>query len=942
MPDNQPPRASYPLRSSPVPKSQNSLLSAPLAFLYNLCDHTLKRPTKRRYWSQVVLHRYRQLIKRRGFGILFLVSLSICIGLSQISAVGWKLSGAANAQTANPTQANPSQANPSQLVQQGVDRYQTGDVQGAISDWQAALASYQQTQDLAREAIVLENLARAFQVLGQTNQALSYWEQATDRYRQLNDGPQVGRMLTEQAQAYSRLGQQRQAIALLCGSLAGEATCTNDSALQIARATNDAIGQAAALGSLGEAHRLLGEYEQATQYLQSGQTVAQSIDNAVYRVSMLNGLGNTYAGLAQVSYRRAESAAQAGDQQEAEQLTETGTGQDRQALKYFEEGLSFAKAQSNSTEQLRLLLDAIPSHYRISDLPGATAKIQQAAALLPQLPDSQTKAYAAIDLTRLLQPVGPNQSISRTQCLDAALQPQAEVFLQQAITTAKQIEDRRSQSFALGELGHVYECQTKYGQAADFTQQARWAAEQEPDSRYLWEWQSARIFKQQGKPREETIAAYERAINTLETIRSDLLTANRELQFDFRDTIDPLYRELVAIRLDLEQIAPQTVQPQQKTQDISFALKTFDSLKLAELQNYFGDNCVVVALNQGDVDLVEADTKVAVFNSVILEERTAMIATFPDGQQQLHWVEVDSSALVDEVNRYRRSLERFFEDFNPAQSQKIYDWLIRPFAERLRQAEVNTLVFVQDGILRTVPMAALHDGQQFLVQNYAIATTPSLTLTNPKPLSRQNLRALAMGLTESTTIDGQTFPPLENVGQELVAVEAQLPGSKPLLNQDFTRDRLQQELNQATYPIIHIATHGEFGAEPQDTFLVTGDNQKLTITDLDTIIRTATGGETIELLSLTACQTATGNDRSALGLAGIAVQAGVNSALASLWFIDDAATAQIAAQFYANMRDVTISKAEALRAAQLSVLEAGGATAHPAYWAPFILIGNWL
>jgi CHAT domain-containing protein len=844
----------------------------------------------------------------------------------------------ATAQTAEAEQAN-------QQVQQGVEQYQAGDFQGAIQTWQGALVSYQQRQDAVNEAIVLENLARAYQARGAVSEALLYWEQAADRYRQMQDRQQVGRMLIEQAQAYSRLGQQRQAIALLCGSPEGEATCVESSALQIARAGQDSLGQTAALGSLGEAHRLLGNYALAEAYLQSGLETVQP--DSIYSASLLNSLGNTYASLAQVSYRRADYARQAGDNLEVDRLTQEGIGQDQKALESFQAGLTQVEAQPDPSGQLRLLLDSIPSDYRVGNGATAAAKVQQANTLLSQLPDSQAKVYAMIDLVRLLQPIAPNQPISRIRCLDATIQPQAEALLQQAVATANQIGDRRSQSFALGELGHLYECQQHYAEAIDLTQQARLAAEQEPDSRYLWEWQTGRILKQQlplqTDPQPErlkaVIAIYEKSVATLETIRSDLLTANRDLQFDFRDTVDPVYRELVELRLELEQVEPQA--PQRK-ENITSALKTLDSLKLAELQNYFGDDCVIVPANQGSIDLAKVEVKAAVFNSVILDDRTAIIASFPDGQQQVSWLNISRERLSDEINEYRKGLERFFEDYNPQQSQRVYNWLIQPFAENLQNIEVNTLVFVQDRILRTIPMAALHDGEQFLIQKYAIATTPSLTLTNPEPLDRRNLRALALGLTESTTIDGRQFPPLDNVGQELVAVAAQLPGSKPLLNQEFTRDRLRQELDETAYPIIHIATHGEFGSEPQDTFLVTGDNQKLTLIDLDTTLRTAAKGNEIELLSLTACQTATGDDRSALGLAGVAVQAGVNSAFASLWFIDDAATAQIVEQFYAAVRDPNTSKAEALRQAQLSVIEAGGTTAHPAYWAPFILIGNWL
>ncbi|WP_287250108.1 MULTISPECIES: CHAT domain-containing protein [unclassified Moorena] len=183
---------------------------------------------------------------------------------------------------------------------------------------------------------------------------------------------------------------------------------------------------------------------------------------------------------------------------------------------------------------------------------------------------------------------------------------------------------------------------------------------------------------------------------------------------------------------------------------------------------------------------------------------------------------------------------------------------------------------------------------------------------------------------------------MSNVSREVKAVTQTIPESKQLLDEEFPRDRLQQELGTTVYPIIHIATHGEFGTEPEDTFLVTGENNQLTIDELDRVIRSvASTTEPVELLSLTACRTATGDDRAALGLAGVAVQAGARSALASLWFINDQITAQIAAQFDQGLRQSNLNKAQALRAAQIALLEAGGQYARPAYWAPYLVIGNW-
>ncbi len=209
------------------------------------------------------------------------------------------------------------------------------------------------------------------------------------------------------------------------------------------------------------------------------------------------------------------------------------------------------------------------------------------------------------------------------------------------------------------------------------------------------------------------------------------------------------------------------------------------------------------------------------------------------------------------------------------------------------------------------------------------------------------MRVLALGVSQAATVDGKKFPPLPNVVMEITEVTQKIRGKK-LLDNDFTTSRLKTELSEAVYPIIHVATHGEFGSEPQDTF--TGNNEKLTFKELDRQIRSVTRNQQLlELLTLTPCKTAVGDDLSTLGLAGVAVQAGARSVLASLWAINDASTVQIVSDFYTKLFDGSkqaqgdrnVTKAQALQAAQTALIE-GKQYTHPYYWSGFILIGNWL
>ncbi|MDP8935670.1 MAG: CHAT domain-containing protein, partial [Cyanobacteriota bacterium] len=841
--------------------------------------------------------------------------------------------------------------------------YKTGNVQGAIASWQTALTAYQSTNDRANEAIVREKLAIAYQQIGQFGEAIDYWKGAIANYHQVGDLVKRGRLLTELAQTYSRLGQNREAIALLCGASEADEIClkSEGSALQIAREFSDRQGEAAALGSLGEGYRRLGKYDRAIETLEASLKIVDEINSPVNRASVLNSLGNAYFSKAQLNEQRADSAKFRNAKNKANEFIKEATANYTKALDYFDRSLELTRTQNDPSSQMRSLLNLIQLYYRPKyfKLPDHTNKaeqvVQEALTLLNSIPDSPNKVYAAIDLAELARPVSSiNYTSFQTQCLPRKLNElQAEELLKKAVFVSRSIKDSRSESFALGKLGHLYECRKDYNKVLDFTKQARLAADQNlgaRDSLYLWEWQAGRIFKAQGKE-SEAIAAYERAIATLEGeggIRDNLLITQRDLQFSFRDTITPLYREFAQLKLERAEALPIASLEYQK--ELDSALNAIDSLKLAELQNYFGNECVFTVFEPERVDDLEREDT-AVFSSIILDDRTAIVVSLPNPEKKskpnterrlkrLVWID-NSKKLTEEIKKFRIEIQKFYDptDAFLTPAQNLYDSLIRPFASDINPAKIKTLVFIQDGLLRSVPMAALHDGEDFLVQEYAIATTPGLRLTSPKPVDFQGLRTLALGLSEAATVDGENFKPLENVTDELEQVTQLFPGSKKLLNEQFTRQSLEQELKQAVYPIIHIATHGQFGTIPEDSFLVTGNNQKITITELESDIRRFSGGsEPVELLALTACQTGIGDDRATLGMAGITVQAGVRSALASLWYVDDAFTQELVAKFYDNLRS-QMSKAEALQEAKKALINQ---KIHPAQWAPFILIGNWL
>jgi CHAT domain-containing protein len=251
---------------------------------------------------------------------------------------------------------------------------------------------------------------------------------------------------------------------------------------------------------------------------------------------------------------------------------------------------------------------------------------------------------------------------------------------------------------------------------------------------------------------------------------------------------------------------------------------------------------------------------------------------------------------------------------------------------------IDTLVFVPGGALRTIPMAALwdRDSEKFLIEKFPVAVVPGLELTSPRAIDRVQTQALLAGLTESV----QGYPALEYVSVESEALTAAFEG-RSLMNGEFIASSLAKELTEKPFGIVHVASHGEFRAEAAESFVLTYDD-RITMDALAGLISTTRyNDQPLELLMLSACETAVGDDRAALGLAGVAVRAGARSAIATLWSVNDRASGELVAEFYRQLAEPGTSRARALQQAQIKHLKAHRYR-HPTYWAAFLMISNWM
>ncbi|MDH3641020.1 MAG: CHAT domain-containing protein [Gammaproteobacteria bacterium] len=496
-----------------------------------------------------------------------------------------------------------------------------------------------------------------------------------------------------------------------------------------------------------------------------------------------------------------------------------------------------------------------------------------------------------------------------------------------ALSKAMDTQSPAELGYANGFMGRLYEDFERYDAALVLTRKAIFHAQQAraDEQVYRWEWQAGRILKATNRI-EDAQSAYQRAVYELDEVKPNFALGSRRT---FNQLVSPVYTEYADVML--RRTAGMSAGPS-KQQQLSDVRDLLETLKAAEVEDYFANECVAKVRAQDAANV--ADAGAAVIYPVFLDERTEILVE-AGGTLAQFTTSVGRNQITATIRRLRVNLERSTSGtayLRPA--QQLHEWLITPAQAFIDSANIDTIVMVPEGALRTIPISTLHDGESFLVERYAVATTPGIQLTKQLQVAETD-NLLVGGLTESV----QGFAELPNVDREINTIEAIYPG-KTIRDATFQLSTVQSELEAGGYSVAHFATHGEFSQDHSKSFILTYDD-KLTLDGLQQVLDRRDQAQPLDLLVLSACKTAAGDDRAALGLAGVAVQSGAQSALASLWYISDAATAELIENFYTALQTPKTSKAESLRKAQLALLNTERFQ-HPSFWAPYLLVGNWL
>lgn len=905
-------------------------------------------------------------VYQRILGLILLGLLALITTLG-VSVSAQRVAGTNDALVKHPVRVIAQTSNTHSLLQQGIELYDAEQFSEATGVFWRAASTFVTQGDSLDQALVLRYLSLVYQHLGQwqeAEEAIANSLKLLDNQKEIADtraylevfakvlntqgrlrwaGGEWSKALEtwkKAATTYEKAGNKigvigsliNQAEALQALGLSSQAEAGLQKVEQILKQQLAPELEATGLQSLGQVLRRVGNLKKSQEVLRESWEVAKKFQLSKAKSSALLELGNTERAL--------------GNRALAISKTEDAQKHIQAAIKFYQQ------AADSSTLRLQAQLNLLSLLIEIgkwSEAAKLQPSIQQSIASLPL---SQKTIYAQLNFARSLTCLKPDVDPEALSCINRdhflkqehplgqslttppPSSPEIAQILATAVQQARSLKDRRAESYALGQLGGVYELTKQWSTAQDLTQQALLLAEeiQAPDIRYRWEWQLGRLLEKQGN-RKRAISAFQEAVKTLKSVKSDLLTIDSDVQFSFRDHVEPIHRQLVDLLLRTEGDQP-------SQENLKQATEVIDSLRLAELENFLRCNLSQTVLLNHDINKV--DEKAAFIYPIILEERLEVIAQLP-GQSLKHYVTPVKRTEVEETakNLQTSILRRNRPEAVIEKATKLYEWLVSPLEQDLKNSsEVKTLVFVLDGFLRNVPISVLYDGkrQEYLMQKqYALALVPGLQLFDLRSREREQLKVLTAGVSEEEEVEGRKFDELPNVVGELQQIGSVVP-SKLLLNSEFTKANLQQQINSGAFSTIHIATHGNFSSDPEETFIL-AYNQLLKTNDLNNLIRNNNRTRSIELLVLSACETAQGDSRATLGLSGIAVRAGARSVLSTLWQVSDRSTAELMAWFYKKLTKSEVTKAEALHQAQLALFKLYKA---PYYWAPYVLVGNWL
>jgi CHAT domain-containing protein len=719
------------------------------------------------------------------------------------------------------------------------------------------------------------------------------------------------------------------------------------------------IAAAASLLFLASPCALADPFQEGARERQSGNTL-RAIDifsalraSSVEPVARARAAGELGATLLQA--RRLDEA--------RAMLLEAVSGLEGPARARYQLDLATVAAQAGRPDEARALLEQIASNpdartaavarlnlARVVPASDRRAHLERAAGLVTRIADERERGRLELNLGDQWRRLGGEWTAA------------AYAHLASALRLAKAAGDARLQAEALDSLSAAYESAGRAREALALAQEALEAARMLPPARVAdlaidLEWRVGRLAHALGDE-AAALAAYQRAVQNVESVRGDIPIEYDDGRSSYRVTLEPVYLGYA----DLLFASLAALPEDEKQRRLVRIRDVIELARQAELQDYLRDRCEVEAIQRGPRSGVGKG--VAVLYPIVFDERIELLLE-TDGGITWRTTRVAAQAVRATARLFAHDLRNGDDGYLPA-ARALHRWLLAPLEPQLAERGVDTLIVVPEGALRLVAMGALHDGRQFAIEKYAIGTVTGLTLTNTAAPPDAAPRALVAGLSTpgpvvdklpSDTVDAilgvrgggsraasttelRRSLELPGVKDEVQAIARILDGHS-LLDSDFTARAFQSQAQSGEYRIVHVASHGVFGGSADASYIMAFDDV-LSMNDLQALLRDERlRRKPIELLSLSACQSAEGDERSPLGISGAAMKARAKSVLGTLWPVEDTAARVVMEGFYGSLARDRLNKVRALQHAQREAMR-DPRFGHPFFWAPFVLIGNWL
>jgi CHAT domain-containing protein/Tfp pilus assembly protein PilF len=830
-----------------------------------------------------------------------------CVGLTWLGGTIAPIQMLAQSPPASLSSAENQRMVADRLRQQADQLQQEAQFQQALHIYQQALTVYQEIGDRRNIAVTLNQMGLIYNSLGQYLQAHDVLQQALELHQQTGNTAGAGVTLANLGLVLSHLGQYAQALDYY------------QQALDKSRAGADRDDEGTLLSSIGSIYRTLGQYDIALDYFQQALTLQQTAITGIFQLgTTLNLIGLTY----------------------------NDRGEYETALNYLQQAWDMHQKTQNRVEAAVALTNLGLVHSNLTNYPLALDYYQQALTIHQE---TESRALAAVTLNNI---AGVYESLQQDQ-------PALSNY-QHAWQMTQDIGDRYGQAVILNNFGY---------------------------------------FLQRRHHPELAIAFLKQAVNQWESLRGGLTALSTEQQQSFTDTVASTYRLLADLLLQQGRVLegqqvldllklqeldeylrglpanPQTAQGVNLWEAEQQILERYTALNATDSEsssnNLFNDPEILTHVEQLrrhareqtlnpallsnlQRTLRDVDQQVALFYPLILDDRLELILLIPNAAPIQRTVPIGRAEVETTIAQFRQDLTSKVGAIRTESAQHLYDWLIRPLEPDLTQAQIKTLLLAADGQLRYVPLAALHDGQQWLIQRFQVNYITAASLTDfanatPRRLPRQVLAAAFSDVQQilKFTIGSQefSFAGLQFAGLEVDAIASTIPATTRLFNQSFSRAAIETQMQQAS--VVHLATHAELvSGEPEASFILFGNGDRISLRD---IANWQMSG--VDLVVLSACKTALGghlgNGEEILGFGYQIQRTGAKAAIATLWAVDDGSTQAFMKVFYATLEQ-GMSPAMALRQAQLSLIAEPDVDTpsgtprldRPYYWAPFVLIGH--